>query len=376
MKRQKHVGMIRHGAAVLAAAGLLSGCFGCGPSLPGEDAGTDGSVVSEEEMKEVDPIDILIVGDSNTEYGHITGPLERLLEKEEGGYANGYRPLSEDFQSTGRNSVVVRNDQDWQRYDMTEQTIAESGSPCGIWVTSEKPGAATSVKFKGVGADFYYLAQPGGGSFTIEVSGGESVTVDTAASETATAKASIQGLQDGVHTVKLVVQNGPVTLQGFVPLFAQPAVGVVHNWGNAGANTRHYTAIDERLFTSAVEALSPDCVVVLLGTNDWFPAEEEAENLTTIVSRIQKAVPETPVLLTSTFDIDYADARKWMAIYLEEAYPVAARNTGCYYWNMHDWFGEYDPDRMLDGWHCNDKGGEMIAQEMWNQLRQVLNEPG
>lgn len=360
--------------AALLTAGLLAGCGGCGPGGPenSSQSGPPALPSSSQYSEMVESMEILIVGDSNTEYGHITGPLEKLLEKERDGYANGYRPLSEDFQNTGRNGVSVRNDGDWQRFDMTEETAEASGSPCGIWVTAQKPGAATSVKFKGTGADFYYLAQPGGGRFTIEVSGEEPVTVDTAAPEKRTAKASVQGLPDGMHTVKLVVQSGPVTLQGFVPQFAVPAAGIVHNWGNAGANTRHYTAIDEDLFVSAVKELNPDCAVVLLGTNDWFPAEEEAENLAAIVSRIQKAVPDVPVLLTSTFDIDYADARKWMAVYLKEAYPVAAENTGCHYWNMHDWFGPYDPDRMMDAWHCNDKGGEAIARELLAQVRKIL----
>lgn len=258
----------------------------------------------------------------------------------------------------------------WTRHDMTDSNPPATASPCGIWISTETAGAATSVRFKGTGADFFYLKQPGGGVFTIEADGCETIRVDTSSDRLETGKASLRGMEAGkTNTVKLVAQSGKVTLQGFVQKGNECMEGVVHNWGNAAANSKQFAAIDETLFKTALKELDPDYVVILLGTNDGFAASAEVRYLSTIVQRVQSALPDAHILLTSTFDVDLPIPRQSMATYLTDGYPVVARNTGCAYWNMHDWFGPFDASRMLDACHCNDAGGRAIAEEMLKQLR-------
>lgn len=322
--------------------------------------------VTEPEPK----MNVLVIGDSNTEYGHITGQLEEILEGNSGQYANGYRPLSANFLCGFRNGVYIKNDGKWTRHDMTDSNPPATASPCGIWISTETAGAATSVRFKGTGADFFYLKQPGGGVFTIEADGCETIRVDTSSDRLETGKASLRGMEAGkTNTVKLVAQSGKVTLQGFVQKGNECMEGVVHNWGNAAANSKQFAAIDETLFKTALKELDPDYVVILLGTNDGFAASAEVRYLSTIVQRVQSALPDAHILLTSTFDVDLPIPRQSMATYLTDGYPVVARNTGCAYWNMHDWFGPFDASRMLDACHCNDAGGRAIAEEMLKQLR-------
>ena len=253
---------------------------------------------------------------------------------------------------------------------MTDSNPPATASPCGIWISTETAGAATSVRFKGTGADFFYLKQPGGGVFTIEADGCETIRVDTSSDRLETGKASLRGMEAGkTNTVKLVAQSGKVTLQGFVQKGNECMEGVVHNWGNAAANSKQFAAIDETLFKTALKELDPDYVVILLGTNDGFAASAEVRYLSTLVQRVQSALPDAHILLTSTFDVDLPIPRQSMATYLTDGYPVVARNTGCAYWNMHDWFGPFDASRMLDACHCNDAGGRAIAEEMLKQLR-------
>ncbi len=317
-------------------------------------------------------MNVLVIGDSNTEYGHITGQLEEILEGNSGRFANGYRPLSANFLCGFRNGVYIKNDGKWTRHDMTDSNPPATASPCGIWISTETAGAATSVRFKGTGADFYYLKQPGGGVFTIETDGCETIRVDTAGDTLTSAKVSLRGMASGkTNTVKLIAQSGKVTLQGFVQKGNECKEGVVHNWGNAAANSKQFAAIDETLFKTALKELDPDYVVILLGTNDAFPASTEVRYLSTIVQRVQSALPNARLLLTSTFDVDLPIPRQSMATYLTDGYPVVARNTGCAYWNMHDWFGPFDASRMLDACHCNDAGGRAIAEEMLKQLRML-----
>ncbi len=335
---------------------------------PPTEPSTSPPIVTEPEPK----MNVLIIGDSNTEYGHITGQLEEILEGRSGQYANGYRPLSANFLCGFRNGVYIKNDGKWTRHDMTDSNPPATASPCGIWISTETAGAATSVRFKGTGADFYYLKQPGGGVFTIEAEGCETIRVDTSSDKPETGKASLRGMASGkTNTVKLVAQGGKVTLQGFVQKGNECMEGVVHNWGNAAANSKQFADIDETLFKTALKELDPDYVVILLGTNDGFSASAEVRYLSTIVQRVQSALPNARLLLTSTFDVDLPIPRQSMAAYLTDGYPVVARNTGCAYWNMHDWFGPFDASRMLDACHCNDAGGRAIAEEMLKQLRML-----
>lgn len=276
-------------------------------------------------------MNVLIIGDSNTEYGHITGQLEEILEGRSGQYANGYRPLSANFLCGFRNGVYIKNDGKWTRHDMTDSNPPAHSLPLRPYGSAPKrPGPPPRSWFKGTGADFYYLKQPGGGVFTIEAEGCETIRVDTSSDKPETGKASLRGMASGkTNTVKLVAQGGKVTLQGFVQKGNECMEGVVHNWGNAAANSKQFADIDETLFKTALKELDPDYVVILLGTNDGFSASAEVRYLSTIVQRVQSALPNARLLLTSTFDVDLPIPRQSMAAYLTDGYPVVARNTGC-----------------------------------------------
>ena len=318
---------------------------------------------------------VLIIGDSNTENGYITNGLQDIMDATYGYTGNGYYPLNDNFPIPLRGGVKVVNDLFWTPYDMVTWQGAlgiPSNAPDGIWVSSATPDSVTTVSFRGDAVNVYYLVQPNGGQFSIEIDGKAVKLVSTAAPDRLSKKTSVQGLSAGMHSMRLIVKDGTTTLQGFEVLNGASRT-VVHNWGNASASTSDFLAIDKQVFVSGLSALKPDVVVILLGTNDNFlnklSAAQFQTNLFSLGGRVKEAVPNGKILLVSTFDTNTPDTISLLHEYVRVAYPGAQSATGCSYWDMNTWFGPYNSANMADDYHCNADAGQRIAAELWRQLQ-------
>ena len=133
-----------------------------------------------------------------------------------------------------------------------------------------------------------------------------------------------------------------------------------HSVGVNGAEVFSYLRCS--LLTYQLSLLKPDWVIVSLGTNDCYSAKWDSlafeRNLKTLVSRIRKAQPGVPILLTSPAD-NYRRRR-----YKNPDVSVATRiifrvasEQNCAAWNLYEIMGGYGS--MLDwykqGLTANDK---------------------
>ncbi len=314
---------------------------------------------------------ILIVGDSNTERGKITGALKDILEQKYGDFGSGYVPFAKNFSAMPSGMSMSYGDGSWETFDMVQQsnrTTPPNLGPAGFWTTSTAQNATADVGFEGTAVDLYWLKQPSGGEFSVSVDGGAGQNVGTQG-EIATGRTSITGLGAQTHSMHIAVSSGAVTLLGVDAkrdVAGQDFRAAVHNWGNGFATTRDFMAIDSVVFTTSLELLAPDVVVILLGTNDHnflsvTPAEFEA-NLLGIIGRIQVALPSVDILLVSTFETNSPSATTLLHQYRATSYPQAASETGIV------WFGPYESGRMDDNFHCNTSGGAAIGEELWSQI--------
>lgn len=320
---------------------------------------------------------ILIIGDSNTELGPIAGALKDTLTKAYGEWGTGYLTLNDAFYYRDR-GLTCTNGSGWIRHDMfngTREPLPYLG-PSGRWVVSSTVGAVTQVNFTGSKVDVYYAKDVNGGSFSITIDGTLNRTVNTSAAGRSTGKASITGLGERSHQMALTVTAGTVVLQG-VDAFRAP-VGrtmraVVHNWGKGYATTQDFINIDSTIFATALQTLAPDVVVILLGENDvnidGRSAADFQANCIRLITRIKTAVPQSRILLTSTF---YSPSGGMKPEYITTAYPQAAQATSVDYWDMCTWFAvghpASDPQWWADAYHVNYQGGAVIAREMWKQI--------
>lgn len=323
-------------------------------------------------------MEILFIGDSNVEVGNITTPIKDKLDAEYGYTGSGYTSLNEDFFTPKRNGVRVVNDIHCMKYDMV--TYQKRLSPPfdaaqGLWVSSDTKDAVTIADFRGTSVDIYYLAQPNGGSFAIEIDNKQREIVNTSATSRCSKKVTIDGLSEQeLHRMRLIVKEGSVSLQGF-DAKNNAVRGVIHSWGNSSAATKDFLAVEESVMRTGLTELNPSIVVLMIGTNDHvvdrLPAEHFKNNLITLISRVKQALPESKILVCSTVQTDTPEAKTLLKEYVASAFPEAAQETGCAYFDLSSFFGSYRKSLMMDAYHPNEAGGEKIADELWNQIQKL-----
>ncbi len=325
------------------------------------------------------PHSLLLIGDSNIEFGPIANGYAEILGSSFGSGGSGYIPLNATYVNLAASGVSLTADAGWVAGDMNINGRHSSGTvyaPGGLWTECETKGAVYTVTCKGSGIDLYYTAMPGGGRFGVELDGENKGETDTAAQRAETRKLSFTGLDaDKTHTLKITLVSGRVILTGVDRVQGTGARAVVHNWGNGSADTTDFIRVEENVLRSAVKALDPDAVVILLGTNDVLSSDEKefADNLTAFVQRVQKAT-DAPVMIMSHFRIfrEYSVTKD----YLSYSYPAVRDRTGCTYWNMYAWYGDgvATLKDSSDGVHCNAAAGKRIAAELYAQVK-AMREP-
>ncbi len=336
-------------------------------------------------------LNVLVIGDSNTEIGHITGGVARLFEDKYGYFGSGYHSLNA---TIGMGSgylpyLKITNDTQWEPYTMLWPKAAAKPylAPEGTGITSSKPEALTTVEFYGTAIDVYWLAQPDGGRCVLSVDGGAKQAIDTKG-ERAVRSSRLGTFAAGWHKLTAMLETGPVMLLGCDARMepADPAKrAVIHKWGKGWATTKDYVDIDPVVFATAIKLVQPDVTVILLGTNDHNLAgnnrDQYAANLREIVSRVKTAVPNTRVLMLSTFQVNSPWSNNGLAEYLK-ILPELCRQIGASYWDMSTWFGgpwtkNQEQGLMQDAVHVNQKGGEKIAGQLFEGILKVAKEkPG
>ena len=334
-------------------------------------------------------LNVLVIGDSNTEIGYITGELARLFEQKYGYFGSGYHSLNAPI---GMGSgylpyLKIENVGWWQKPAMVQPGAPKPYvAPDGSYVWSNLAGAHTEVKFWGDAVDVYWLADPDGGEMSATVDAGPVQAVQTKSAARTVQRTTVKGFAAGWHTLTLTVKSQTITLLGVEARVETPvgaARAVVHKWGKGWATTADYLDVDPAIFAAALKLLQPDVAVILLGTNDHnlkgYNRDEYAANMAKIIARVKMAVPATRVLVVSTFQVNSGWSNNGLAQYLQ-VLPEICRQSGAAYWDMSTWFGgpwaKNNADGLMqDGVHVNQKGGEKIVGQLYEELRKVAITP-
>ncbi|WP_050699310.1 LamG-like jellyroll fold domain-containing protein [Anaeromassilibacillus senegalensis] len=331
-----------------------------------------------------EPVQILQIGDSNTEFGYLTMNMKAILDEQYGDCGTGFVTLngSSYFQKAPANIRFSYSGSWWE-----EDTARWGGhgkivdSPNGLYVHGHGTGSSLQIQFTGSKIDLFYLSWGGAGSFTATLDGVEQGTVvQNQPNDYNTHKVTYDAGKYGRH--ELVVRptdDRDINFYGAdVHIGRDEDRTVIHTWGNAEATSNDYAILTDSIFTSALQLLNPDKAVVLLGTNDHGaldkprPAADVEADLVTVLSRVRKALPESEVWLLSTFDTNDPGknpaSRDMLREYWKTSFPNAAEAAGVRYWDMGQWFGEYDSNKMSDAWHVNDRYGRVIMEELYHKL--------
>lgn len=339
---------------------------------------TGAQTVADHSSKKKKGLRVLVIGDSNTEIGNITMPLKAIMDSVYGNYGTGFCTLNPNSMGRVPDSLTVLCDSNWFFFDMRNDFKPAPGpyySPNGLSISSSTPGALTTVHFSGDAVDLYYLQSPQGGRFSVRINGVQKKIIDQRGNTYQTKKIELKGLEAGKQEVIIKNISGKVTLVGVDAYKLHRKKNfrsILHKWGNAWASSTDYLNINEDVFCSALCRLNPNRIIILLGTNDHNLDRKDPEdfksNLKELILRIKKALPDSKVMIVSTFTPEGKETQTILHGYLTRSFPEAAKETHSSYWDMNSWVGSYDPQKLPDGIHVNAVYGKLIAVELYKQL--------
>jgi lysophospholipase L1-like esterase len=154
--------------------------------------------------------------------------------------------------------------------------------------------------------DIYYLAQPGGGDFGVEVDGMAKGRVATASDEVRSAFHRVE-VETGAHTLTIkTAGNGEVRMFG-VTLEAGARGVQYDSLGVNGAFVgllAHYLDADH--WTEQLSHRRPDLVILAYGANESeyenWPMDQYERDMKEVVRRIRAALPEASIMFVAPMD--------------------------------------------------------------------------
>jgi len=296
---------------------------------------------------------ILHYGDSPTTADSITSDVRRLLQARFGDAGHGFLLIAKPWAWYGHAGMELEGS-GW-KIEPASQARARDGihGLGGVSFRGER-GATSRVTLADdthTRATVYYLAQPGGGDFSISAGDTELTTIHTAGSESGDDKVMAfaeVNLPAGTRTLRLMVTSGAVRLFGY--RFDKDGPGV--QYSSLGVNGAQVEMV-ERYFavgqwTAALQHENPDLVVLNYGTNESiYPAYVEKQypdELRTVIGRIRTALPHASLLVMSPMDrgemqaSGEIDTPPAMERLIEQQRKIAAE-TGCAFFNTFEAMG-------------------------------------
>lgn len=345
-------------------------------------------------------LQVVCLGDSNTEGSAYVGELRRILqgcygERGLGYYSLGNRNPAPDAPKLARQG----------KWDLLRD--APKGPPPprfaldGIWCQTADPQAEISVDFVFGGWDkpAYHLARaynlqqrvrihhqvgPDLGSFAFFAGPAELRRIDCKA-EKAGYAVTEPFLCDGFRVAGV---QGKVVLFGFDAervyyLQGQPALkggAIVHALGKSWGRTEEPATVEEDAYAKFYAAVKPDLITILLGTNDQHNdgrVQSYRDWLTTIIRKLQKHSPGTGILVIACPEA--GQTKPGLAVQFRDAARDVAGANGCAFWSLQDLVGPRSANWTKqgffgDGLHYNDIGGGLLARLLLRQLGFDLND--
>jgi hypothetical protein len=341
-------------------------------------------------------LQVVCIGDSNTEGPAYVSELRRMLQGCYGERGIGYHSLG------NRNPVPesprIERKGNWE---LLRDAPKQKAPPPpyfamdGIWAQTADPRAEVSVEFvfgSWPKSDnhlarayniqqrvrIHYEVGPELGSFAIFVGASELRRVDCKAEAAGYAVAE-PFLCDGFRIARI---EGKVALFGFDAervyyLQGKPALrgGVlVHALGKSWGRTEEPANVEDAAYAAFFGAIKPDLITILLGTNDQHNdgrVDRYRDWLTRIVRKLQAHSPGTGILVVACPEA--GQTKTGLAATFRDAAREVAAGTGCAFWDLQALVGGrsaqwYREGFFQDGLHYSPIGGSIIARMLLDRL--------
>lgn len=285
---------------------------------------------------------VLHYGDSPVTADSITSDIRRLLQARFGDAGHGFVLIAKPWAWYGHNGISL-DANGWEIQPASQHRAPDGFHGLGGVSFIGSEGATSRVGLpddKTASAVVYYLARPGGGTFTVTAGETKIEDVITDAAEKKPGFAEF-ALPPGAASIQLRVTAGKVRLFGY--RFDKPGPGVQYSSiGINGASVQtvlRYFEVGQ--WTAALQHENPALVVLNYGTNESiYPSYVEKQypdELRQVIMRVRAALPSASILLMGPMDRgEMVGAEIVTPPTLEKLIEVqkqVAAETGCAFFN-------------------------------------------
>ena len=255
-------------------------------------------------------------GDSPVTNDGITAPTRRLLQERFGDAGHGFILIDKPWGWYGHQAITFSSGGGWLSDSLMNPRINDGAFGLG-GVSFRANGAGKFARFApaesgDTGKSFsrmevYFLRQPNGGQFSINVNGTDEKKVSTNSESVESGFSEIKAPQPGSNTFEIKTVEGNVRLFGAViendgPGITYDSLGV--NGAYAGLLA---TVMDEQHWSAQLQHRKPDLVILNYGTNESQYASDSQmarydRDLREVIRRIRMGLPEVSILVVSPMD--------------------------------------------------------------------------
>ena len=346
------------------------------------------------------PLQIVCIGDSNTEMAGYVCELRRILQGCYGERGIGFHSLG-DRTVLPESPKIVRTG----KWDLLRD--APKGPPPprfaldGIWAQTTDAQAEVGVEFAHGSWEkpayqlarayniqqrvrLHYQVGPDLGGFTVLVDGAPRLVIDAKADKPGY-MVSEPFLCDGFRVARI---KGKAVLFGFDAervsyLQGKPVLAggvLVHALGKSWGRTEEPALVDDAAYAAFYAAIRPDLITILLGTNDQHNdgrVQAYRDWLTTTIGKLRKHSPGTGILVIACPEA--GQTKPGLAVQFRDAAREVAAGNGCAFWSLQDLIGPRSAawtrqGFLQDGLHYHPIGGGLIARMLLRQIGFDLND--
>jgi lysophospholipase L1-like esterase len=255
-------------------------------------------------------------GDSPITNDGITSTVRRIMQEQYGDAGHGFILMDRPWAWYGHQGITFTSGGDWDDNPMmgAKENDGEFGLG-GVSFKASGPGkyARFAPASEGeTGKNFsrmevYYLQQPGGGQFSVDVNGNNAQTVSTSGETATSGFYEIKAPGGGQNTFNVKSLSGGVRLFGAV--IENDGPGVVYD--SLGVNGAYAgllaTAMNPDHWAQQLQHRNPNLVIINYGTNEsQYASDDQMErydkDLREVIRRVRAALPDVSILLVSPMD--------------------------------------------------------------------------
>ena len=337
-------------------------------------------------------------GDSPITNDGITGTVRRLMQTRFGDAGHGFILVDRPWAWYGHDAITFTPSGGWEADALMNPKIRDGGFGLGgVSFRATGPGKYTRFGPATQGEtgknfsrmDVYYLQQPGGGQFSVDVNDGDAQIVSTGSNTARSGFFEVKATQAGANSFDIkTVGGGEVRLFGAV--LENDGPGVVYD--SLGVNGAYagllVSSMNQAHWIEQLQHRKPNLVVINYGTNEsQYATPEQLErydkDLREVVRRVREALPGIAILIISPMD------RGQMApggkIITKPSIPMivdlqrrVALETGCAFFNTYAAMGGDGtmakwaalPKRLVrsDLTHPTAEGAEIVGRLIYEAL--------